>query len=110
MRVGSYTFIKVTQVVGDNPERFLYYAERTLPKGDYYVYVLYTRKRRVSMNTSILLLVVALLSDLVLLGIFVREYIKSKERTSLVLILCLIFVFLMCIYFLLDKLGVVIVF
>lgn len=62
------------------------------------------------MNTSILLLAVAMIADLVLLGIFVWEYRKSKERTSLVLVLCLIFVFLMCIYFLLDKLGVVIVF
>ena len=61
------------------------------------------------MNTSILLLTIALLSDLVLLGIFGYEYKKSRERTSLILVLCLIFVFLMCIYFLLEKLGVVIV-
>ena len=61
------------------------------------------------MNTSVLLLVLAMVCDLVVIGIFSYDYKKTKDRNNLLFILALFFVFLVCFYYLLQKLGVVIV-
>ncbi|MGC1122970.1 MAG: hypothetical protein WBA22_17960 [Candidatus Methanofastidiosia archaeon] len=61
------------------------------------------------MNVQALLLLVAIVCDMLLMGIFVRDYRNSKEKVTLLFILGLIVIFLICVYFLLEKLGVVIV-
>jgi uncharacterized membrane protein YoaK (UPF0700 family) len=61
------------------------------------------------MNVQALLLLVAIVCDALLMGIFVRDYRNSKEKVTLLFILGLIVIFLICVYFLLEKLGVVIV-
>lgn len=61
------------------------------------------------MNVQTLLLLVAIVCDISLIGIFIRDYRKSKEKVTLLFVLGLIVIFLICIYFLLEKLGVVIV-
>jgi hypothetical protein len=61
------------------------------------------------MNTSVLLLVLAMVCDLIVIGIFSYDYKKTKDRNDLLFILALFFVFLVCFYYLLQKLGVVIV-
>ncbi|MBU7015076.1 MAG: hypothetical protein HXS52_09730 [Theionarchaea archaeon] len=62
------------------------------------------------MNVQALLLLVAIVCDVLLIGIFARDYKNSKEKVTLLFILGLIVIFLICIYFLLEKMGVVIVF
>jgi hypothetical protein len=62
------------------------------------------------MNTGVLLLAVAMICDLILIGIFFNDYRKTKDKYGLLIVLGFVGVLLVCIYFLLEKLGVVIVF
>ncbi|MBU6996855.1 MAG: hypothetical protein HXS41_11400 [Theionarchaea archaeon] len=61
------------------------------------------------MNVQALLLLVAIVCDVLLMGIFVRDYRISKEKMNLLFVLGLIAVLLICIYFFLEKMGIVIV-
>jgi hypothetical protein len=61
------------------------------------------------MNISAVLIVIAIICDWILIGIFYNDYRKTKDRISFIFVLGLFFVFLVCIYFLLEKLGLVIV-
>ncbi len=61
------------------------------------------------MEKRVLLLLLAIVCDWLLIGIFSYDYRKSKDKYELFIILGLIFVFFACVYFLLQRLGVVIV-
>ncbi len=61
------------------------------------------------MNIRILLLVVAIVCDWVLMGIFFREYRKDKDKKTLIFVFGLFVVFLLCLYLLIEMLGIVIV-
>jgi hypothetical protein len=61
------------------------------------------------MNVRIFLVVVAIVCDWVLMGIFFREYQKDKDKTTLIFVFGLFVVFLLCLYFLLEMLGIVVV-
>jgi len=61
------------------------------------------------MNKGILLLVLAIMCDWVLIGIFSYDYKKTKDKIDILLILGLFFAFVACFYFLLQKLEIVIV-
>ncbi|MCK4310670.1 MAG: hypothetical protein KAV48_00135 [Methanomicrobia archaeon] len=61
------------------------------------------------MNTSVLLLVLAMVCDLVVIGIFSYDYKKTKDKIDILFILSLFFAFVACFYYLLQKLEIVIV-
>lgn len=61
------------------------------------------------MNTRVLLLIVAIICDWVLMGIFFREYRRDKDKNTLIFVFGLFVVFLLCLYLLIEMLGIVIV-
>lgn len=61
------------------------------------------------MNKGEILLVFAIICDWLLIGIFSYEFKKTKDKNIIFLVLGMVFVFFVCLYYLLQKLGVVIV-
>ena len=61
------------------------------------------------MKREVLLLLVAILCDWLLIGIFSYDYKKKRDRNNIFIVLGLVIVFFICLYYLLQKMGVVIV-
>ncbi len=61
------------------------------------------------MNAAVPLLILAIVCDGLLIGIFFRDYKKTKDRAEILFILGFFLVFFICFYFLLENLEIVIV-